>query len=196
MVTVTGSFDDDGDIDCDTCECDGTDDGYIELEGHILAMDEATRTLTLSADDDDELPGTITLLIPAEWDFAAYAVGDELEVTATLNADGTFTAVGTSLDCDEEEADDEDCEQGEDCDEVEGVITGIDNVGRTLTLTGDDDDPMAGATVIVRIPDGWDMGAFGVGDEVEVVAVRNADEPVPAVSVELDDVDEEGEIID
>ena len=196
VVTITGSFDDDGDIDCEDVDVDGVDDGYIELEGHLLAVDLGARTLTLSADDEEELPGTVTVIIPADWDMSGYVVGDEIEVTATLNADGTFTAVGTSHDCDEEEADDEDCAEGDDCDEVEGIIKEIDIAGRTLTLTGDDDDLMVGATIVVRIPDGWDMAEFEVGDEIEVIAVQNDDGTFTAVSAELDDVDEEGEIID
>jgi Cu/Ag efflux protein CusF len=118
---------------------------------------------------------------------SAFAVGDEVEITATLNADGTYTAVGTSLDGDEGEADDDDNQQGEDCDEVEGIVTAIDEGARTVTLAVDDDDAMAGATVTVIIPADWDLSEFSVGEELEVVATQNADGTYTAISAELDD---------
>jgi Cu/Ag efflux protein CusF len=196
VITVTGTLDADGDIDCDSIDDCGTEDGYVELEGHITAIDTDARTLTLSADDEDELPGTISVIIPADWDMNGYAVGDEVEVTATLNADGTFTAVGTSLDGNEHEADDEDCEQGNDCDEVEGIVTAIDTATRTVTLAVDADDAMAGATVTVIFPDTWDMAEISVGDELEVVATQNSDGTYTAVSAELDDEQGENDCID
>jgi hypothetical protein len=185
VVTVTGTFDDDGDIDCESIQDCGTEDGYIELEGHIQAIDGST--LTLSADDCHELAGTITVTIPAGWDMSAFAVGDEVEITATLNADGTYTAVGTSLDGDEDEADDDNNQQGEDCDEVEGIVTAIDEGARTVTIAVDDDDAMAGATVTVIIPADWDLSEFSVGEELEIVVTQNADGTYTAVHAELDD---------
>lgn len=193
VVTVTGEFDDEGDIDVDTVEHDGTDDGYFELEGHVLAVDTTARTVTLTADDEGELAGSITVVIPDGWDMSGYAVGDEIEVTATLNADGTFTAVGTSHDGDQQEADDDSDQQGEDYDDVEGDVVSIDLQTRTLTVAVDEDDAMAGATVKVIIPAEMDISVYSVGDELEIVAVQNADGTYTAVSTQADDEQDEGE---
>lgn len=189
VVTVAGAFDDHGDIEADNLNDYGTNDGYVDLEGHVLAVDSALRTLTLSADDDKELAGTITVIIPDTWDMTAYAVGDEIEVVATLNADGTYTAVGTSQDGDSQEADNEDGEQGNNFADIEGNVASIDVAARTLTMTVDDDDSMAGATVTVIIPDAFDISAYAVGDGLEIVATLNADGTYTAVEIGQDDAD-------
>ena len=190
VVTVTGTFTDDGDIAADDCDDFGENDGYIELEGHVLAV--ADHTLTLSADDDEDLAGTITLIIPAGWDMSVYVVGDELEVVAMLNADGTtYTAVGTSEDGDEDEADDEDGEQGDNYADIEGDVASIDLLARTLTMTVDDDDSLAGATVTVIIPDTIDMAGIAVGDQLEIVATLNPDGTYTAVEIGQDDADDD-----
>ena len=189
VVTVVGRFTGKGDIAADHCRDCGHNDGYVEFEGHVLAIDTTKRTLTLSADDDCELSGSITVIIPEAWDMALYEVGDELEVVATLNADGTYTAVGTSKDGDEHEADDDDCDQGHNCADIEGDVVTVDQATRTLTMTVDDDDSMAGARVTILIPGAIDMSGIEIGDELEVVATLNADGTYTAVSIEQDDAD-------
>jgi hypothetical protein len=191
VVTINGSFTKQGDIAADDCRDCGTNDGYVELEGHILEVDSEARTLTLSADDDCELPGTITLVIPASWDMARYVVGHELEVVATLNADAvSYTAVGTSEDCDRHEADDEDCEEGDNYADIEGDVVSVDESGGTLTMSVDDDDAMRGDTVTVIIPDTvMDIADLAVGDELEIIATRNDNGTYTAVQIEHDDAD-------
>lgn len=116
VVTVDGSFDDgDGDIDADTVEEDGQNGDYADLEGQILSIDLVARTLTITADDNDEITGaTITVHIPDTWDMSTYAVGDEVEIVATLDSDGTYLAVEASLNGDGHEADDQGDDQGGD----------------------------------------------------------------------------------
>lgn len=187
VVTVNGSFAHDGDIAADDCKDCGDNDGYVELEGHIRGV--FADHLTLSADDDCELAGTITLLIPATWDMRLYAVGDELEVVATLVSEGTYAAVSTCKDGDADEADDENCDQGEDCADIEGDVKTVDQAKRTLTMAVDDDDSMAGATVTVIIPTSIDMTGIEEGDELEIVATLNSDGTYTAVGIEQDDAD-------
>lgn len=87
----------------------------IDLEGSVLAIDTATRTLTLSADDSEESGATISVTLPDSFDIAAYSVGDEVEVVATLNADGTtYTAVASSGDEGVTEAEDAADDEGVD----------------------------------------------------------------------------------
>jgi hypothetical protein len=72
----------------------------VEIEGVILAIDETTRTLTVSADDDHESGQMIAVTFPSTIDISGYKVGDSIEVRATLNSDGqTYTA--TEIDGDE-----------------------------------------------------------------------------------------------
>jgi hypothetical protein len=86
----------------------------IEIEGVVLAIDESTRTLTLSADDDDESGEMIAVTLPDSFDLTAFQVGDSVELLATLNADGqTFTATGATGDDDADEADDHGDDQGD-----------------------------------------------------------------------------------
>ncbi|MEA2253096.1 MAG: hypothetical protein QOG70_3338 [Solirubrobacteraceae bacterium] len=92
----------------------GVDLGSIELEGIVIALDESTRTLTLSADDDGESSGTIAVNLPDGFDLAAFAIGDVVEIEATLNDDGTYTAVRSSHDDSVDEADGTDDDQGDD----------------------------------------------------------------------------------
>lgn len=50
----------------------------------------------------------------------------------------------------------------------------IDPVGRTLTVSADDDDA-SGAAVSVQVPSAFDLGAFTVGQPVELAVSRNPD---------------------
>jgi hypothetical protein len=74
----------------------------IEIEGVVLSINESTRTLTLSADDDHESGQMIAVTLPASFDLTQYKVGDSVELHATLNPDGqTYTATESSSDeCD------------------------------------------------------------------------------------------------
>jgi hypothetical protein len=117
LVTVNSTLNDNGEIEADSIENDGENNNYADLEGRVLSIDTAARTLTITADDDDEIRGgTILVHLPATFDIARYHVGDVLQVVATPNADGSFTAVGTSQDGDLDEADSENDEQGDDAD--------------------------------------------------------------------------------
>ena len=115
----------------------GEDDGTVELEGVVQSVDATGRTLTLSADDEDESGGTITVLLPDGFDPTSFHVGDEVELVATLNADGTYTAVSSSGDDDAAEADDSSDDQGDGADDDQGEDQGSDDAGDP----GDDANP-------------------------------------------------------
>jgi hypothetical protein len=106
-VTVEGNVGDDGEVEADNVNEQNGDHGTLEVEGVILAVDTAARTLTISADDNNESGGTTTVHIPAGWDMSIYRQGQEIELRVTRNADNTFTAVSSSSDENEQEADDE-----------------------------------------------------------------------------------------
>jgi hypothetical protein len=108
-----------GDAELEGVTDNGEDDGTVELEGVVQSVDVTGRTLTLSADDEDESGETVTVLLPDGFDPSSFQVGDEVEFIATLNADGTYTAVSSSDEGNAEEADDpsDDQEADDDSDE-------------------------------------------------------------------------------
>jgi len=176
VVTVDGSFDEEGDIDADTVENEGENQDAADLEGQVVAVDPEAMTITITADDDEDLAGaTITVYIPDTWDITAFVVGDEVEIVATLNDDGTYTAVYSSLNGDAEEADDEGDDQGDDCqgDEItiSGQIVAIDAEARILSIL----DDYSGDQVDVCVPDTWDMSYYAVDDSVQFEVTQNDD---------------------
>jgi hypothetical protein len=114
-VTVSGTIDHQGDLIAESVNNDGQHSNYADLEGVILSVDTAARTVTISADDNDELAGaSIVVHLPMTFNISSYQVGQVLEVVATLNPDGSYTAVETSDDDSAEQADKPECAQSED----------------------------------------------------------------------------------
>jgi hypothetical protein len=114
VVTVDADVDEQGDVEANNVHEEGQQTGVVDIEGKVLAVDVPNRKLTISADDDDATGGTITVILPAiGFDPAAFKVGDEVELRATLNPDGTFTAVASSEDDNEQDADSTDKQQGD-----------------------------------------------------------------------------------
>ncbi len=114
-VTVDGSLDNQGDIQGDSVNNDGQNNNTADLEGQILSIDPAARTVTISASDNNEIAGaTILVHIPDTFDITTYHVGDVLQLVATLEADGSYTAVGTSDDGNVDQADNQNDKQGDD----------------------------------------------------------------------------------
>jgi hypothetical protein len=114
-VTVSAAFGRSGSLMADSVKNDGQHDNHVDLEGVILSIDSLARTITISADDDDELAGASVLVhLPSTFDLTSYKVGEELLVVASLNADGSYTAVDTFDDDSAEQADEQDCQESED----------------------------------------------------------------------------------
>jgi hypothetical protein len=57
---------------------------------------------------------------------------------------------------------------------LEGTVQAIDNVGRKLSVSADDDD-QSGAVVTVQVPNSFDLEAFTTGEPVELTVSRNPD---------------------
>jgi hypothetical protein len=112
----------------------------VKLEGVVLAIDQTTRTLMLSADDSDASGQAVSVVLPDTFDITKFAVGDRIEILATLNADGTtFTAVSSSGDDNATEADDQGDDQGDDQagDNSQGDEGQGDDDGGQTQLSGD-----------------------------------------------------------
>lgn len=110
----------------------GADTNGIELEGIILAVDTANRTISLSRDDDLDdddngqqedanLETPLLVHVPETFDISAYVIGQRIEAVVSLNGDGSFTLISTESDDSREDADEEDAgDQGEDQNEHGG----------------------------------------------------------------------------
>jgi uncharacterized membrane protein YgcG len=115
----------------------------VKLEGVVLAIDETTRTLMLSADDSDASGQAVSVALPDTFDITAFHVGDRVEMIATLNPDGTtFTAVASSGDDNATEADDQGDDQGQDVGDDQGEDVG-DDQGEDVGDDHGDDNPTA-----------------------------------------------------
>ena len=113
-VEVDVELNDQGDLEEQDIQELGDDSNGIELEGVILNIDPAARTLSVSADDDDQSGAALTVHVSASVDLSVFAKGQEVELTVTPNPDGTFELVQSSLDDSQQEADDPSDDQGDD----------------------------------------------------------------------------------
>lgn len=63
-------------------------DQEVEIEGIVMSI--TGSAVTISASDDGESSGQVTVTFPAGFDLSGVAVGNEIEVKATRRPDGTF----------------------------------------------------------------------------------------------------------
>jgi hypothetical protein len=117
-VEVEVGIDDQGDLGDDGDQVTGTETDNIDLEGMVLAVGSTARTLTISADEDEQSGASLTVHVPTTIDISMFTVGQDVELTVSKQTDGTFLLQAV-----------EDVEQPE-CGDVEGGGTG------TTTCTG------------------------------------------------------------
>jgi hypothetical protein len=114
QVQVNGTIDDQGDIEEQDVQQIGTDNGNMELEGVVLGVDQQARTLSISADDDNESGSALTVDVPQSFDITQFTTGQEVELSVTPNGDGTFTLAASSDDDNANDANDQNKQQGDD----------------------------------------------------------------------------------
>ena len=90
QVVVTITVSPGGALEEDNVDELGMDEGEVEVEGVVTAIDPTAHTVTITASDDDAAGGTVTVGFPATFDLSGIAVGNEIEVKAVRQADGTF----------------------------------------------------------------------------------------------------------
>jgi hypothetical protein len=112
-VTVTGTLDDQGDLDEQSATTTGSSTGGFSLEGAILSVDATARTLSVSADDDDNSAGTVTVSVPAAIDISQFQPGQEVELEVQRQADGTLVLLGSADDENAQRANTGDDQQGD-----------------------------------------------------------------------------------
>ena len=114
QVQVDGTIDDQGDIQEQDVQKTGSDSGNMDLEGTLLAVDQTARTLSISADDDNQSGSSLTVDVPSSFDITQFAPGQEVHLTVTPNGDGTFTLVSSSEDDNSRDANNQQTQQGDD----------------------------------------------------------------------------------
>ena len=92
QVVVDASIDDHGQLGVEDVHPDGqVADGHaIELEGVVQAVDQTARTITLSADDDDQANATLLVHVPDGVDLTQIDIGMDLELRAVAQPDGSY----------------------------------------------------------------------------------------------------------
>jgi hypothetical protein len=112
IVTATGTVDDQGDLNDETVQTNGTDTGSFDLEGTILAVDPNARTITVSSTDDDRASNSIVVMVPSTLDISMFTVGQEVQLQVTPQTDGTYVLAGSSSDEGAQGADNQGDQQG------------------------------------------------------------------------------------
>lgn len=97
-VTVTGHLDGAGELDAEAVGAGAPHPAGVYVEGTVLAVEPLLRTLTISADDDAQSGQGITVVVPASIELTTFTVGEEVELQATLQADGTYLLEGSASD--------------------------------------------------------------------------------------------------
>jgi hypothetical protein len=113
QVVVTITVSPGGVIDEDNVDELGMDQGEVEIEGVITALDPNAHTVTVTASDDDASGGTVTVGFPATFDLSGLAVGNEVEIKAIRQADGTFVLSKLETDNENDLADEADNQPGD-----------------------------------------------------------------------------------
>jgi hypothetical protein len=146
-----------------------------EITGTVLSIDASTLSFVVETAD-----GSVAVFVAEGFDFTALAVGDEVEVTGTLNEDGTVAATGVKV----EEPEAEPTEEPEDA-PLTGTVLSIDPAAFSFVLE------TADGSVTVFVAEDFDFSTLAVGDVVEVAGTPNEDGSLAATSVTVKDQDEE-----
>jgi hypothetical protein len=112
-VVATGTVDDRGDLEDQTVQTVGQDTNGIELEGTVVAVDSSARTISVSADDNDQSGFTMTVTVPSGLDMSQFSQGEEVELVVQPTSATTATLLGSADDENAQSADDQAQEQGD-----------------------------------------------------------------------------------
>ena len=112
-VTADVTIADNGDLEEQDLQENGQASGPMDLEGVVQSVDTTANTITVSADDNEE-SGTTNGIVVHVPDASKFPVGSEVELLVTGPAsDGSFTLAQSSLDDNQQEADNSGDDQGD-----------------------------------------------------------------------------------
>jgi hypothetical protein len=112
VVEVDTTIDAGGDLEADDVNEVGEDGDGIELEGVVLAVDAAAKTVTVSADDDDASGQSVVVHVADAADLTDFTAGQVVDLTVTATPGG-FVLQRFSHDDDADEADGKDGKDGQ-----------------------------------------------------------------------------------
>jgi len=84
----------------------------VDLEGVLETVSD--RVLQISADDAGVSGASLTVHLPPGFDVSTLSAGDEVQLVARPEPDGSYTAIGASGDSSQQQADDSGAQQGDD----------------------------------------------------------------------------------
>jgi hypothetical protein len=113
VVMVDGDLNG-GSVDALSVQAAGEQSIGISLEGAVQVIDPVGRTLTVSADDDDESGAAVNVQVPSSFDLGVFTLGEPVELSVSRNPDGSYTLVRSSDDANAGDADNPDDIQGDD----------------------------------------------------------------------------------
>lgn len=124
-VSVETSIDSQGNLEDQGVQDEGSATGSIELEGTILAVDTTStpNTLTVSADGEDQSGQSVTVDVPSTFDITMFSPGQEVNLTVSLQSDGTYLLLGSSEDGSAGQANSSGDQQGCQGDQTDGSCT-------------------------------------------------------------------------
>jgi hypothetical protein len=111
-VTVQTQIGDQGDLEDQGVQDNGTQAQTAEVEGTILAIDPTADTLSVSADEDGQSGQSVTVDVPSTIDITQFQVGQEVKLLVSVQADGSFLLQGLSEDGDSHQANNPGDQQG------------------------------------------------------------------------------------
>jgi hypothetical protein len=112
-VVATGTVDDQGELEVQSVQNVGQETDGVDLEGTVLAIDTAARTITVSADDNDQSGSSVIVSVPATFDLSRFTPGEEVELKVQPTGAGTATLLGSADDENAQTADAQSGDQGE-----------------------------------------------------------------------------------
>jgi uncharacterized membrane protein YgcG len=111
-VSVETAIDDQGNLNDQGVQSTGTETQNVQVEGTVLSVDPTTNTLTISADDEDQSGQSITVAVPPTIDITQFQVGQQVELTVSVQSDGSLLLQGSSEDGDSGQANNPGDQQG------------------------------------------------------------------------------------
>jgi hypothetical protein len=112
QVVVTGTVDDQGDLQDQSVQTTGTQSSGVDLEGTILSVDSTAGTITVSADDSEQSGAAVTVTVPSSLNIAQFTPGEEVELIVQPTGAGTATLLGAANDQNAQTANDSTDQQG------------------------------------------------------------------------------------
>ncbi|HET8980930.1 MAG TPA: hypothetical protein VFN87_22445 [Solirubrobacteraceae bacterium] len=112
-VVVTGTVNDQGEMDDQSVQTVGTPATSMDLEGTVLSVDPTAGTITVSADDSEQSGASVVVTVPSTLNISQFSQGQEVELLVQPTGTGTATLLGSSEDQSAQSANDGANQQGD-----------------------------------------------------------------------------------